>query len=253
MRIFKTIRSPFYNTEGGAGADGGQESGKTFTQADIDRIVGERLAREKAKYSDHEDIVQMVKQFGYSGNSAADIKAQLQTEYEQRQKEQELHELQQEAKEHGTDPDLLKEIKELKKELSEIKQESKEKKEQIEKEKAAVESFGKQVSDFKTKYPDVDFENLDKNEKFVRFAKRSHPSLSLVDIYEDFIDLASGAEKEAIAKIQSSVNRSTSSGRGKGEAEGGTYGLTPRQQQLAKIGDMTYKEFADRLKPIQNL
>lgn len=29
---------------------------KTFTQADLDRIVGERLAREQAKYADYDDL-----------------------------------------------------------------------------------------------------------------------------------------------------------------------------------------------------
>lgn len=33
-----------------------QEAEKTYTQADIDRIIGDRLAREKAKYADYEEI-----------------------------------------------------------------------------------------------------------------------------------------------------------------------------------------------------
>jgi hypothetical protein len=42
----------------GAGKDGGNggDAGKTFTQADLDRIVGERLTREKAKYADYDDL-----------------------------------------------------------------------------------------------------------------------------------------------------------------------------------------------------
>ncbi len=32
------------------------ESEKTFTQADVDRIAGERAAREKARYSDYSDL-----------------------------------------------------------------------------------------------------------------------------------------------------------------------------------------------------
>lgn len=45
----------------GEGSSGGESSGsgdgpKTFTQAEIDRIVENRLARERAKYSDYDDI-----------------------------------------------------------------------------------------------------------------------------------------------------------------------------------------------------
>lgn len=44
-----------------AAGDGGQGGGtapteKTFTQADLDRIVGERVARERDKYADYDDL-----------------------------------------------------------------------------------------------------------------------------------------------------------------------------------------------------
>lgn len=41
----------FYPDGGGAG---GGEGDKTFTQADLDRIVGERLTREREKYKDYD-------------------------------------------------------------------------------------------------------------------------------------------------------------------------------------------------------
>ncbi|MCC5580591.1 hypothetical protein IMZ11_33735 [Microtetraspora sp. AC03309] len=40
--------------QGDAGQDGGGD--KTFTQADLDRVVAERLARERAKYADYNDL-----------------------------------------------------------------------------------------------------------------------------------------------------------------------------------------------------
>jgi hypothetical protein len=44
----------------GEGGDGGGEGGKqeqaTLTQADVDRIVKERVSREKAKYADYDDL-----------------------------------------------------------------------------------------------------------------------------------------------------------------------------------------------------
>jgi len=44
---------------GGSGGDAGAGDGgggRTFTQADVDRIVSERLARERSKYSDYEQL-----------------------------------------------------------------------------------------------------------------------------------------------------------------------------------------------------
>lgn len=43
------------NTGGGAG-DGGAGGDKTFTQADVDRVVQERLGREKTKYADYDEL-----------------------------------------------------------------------------------------------------------------------------------------------------------------------------------------------------
>jgi type I site-specific restriction endonuclease len=42
--------------EGNEGTQEVQETGKTFTQADLDRIVAERLARESKKYADYDDL-----------------------------------------------------------------------------------------------------------------------------------------------------------------------------------------------------
>ncbi len=45
------------NTGGGAGAgDAGAGGDKTFTQADVDRVVQERLGREKTKYADYDEL-----------------------------------------------------------------------------------------------------------------------------------------------------------------------------------------------------
>lgn len=40
----------------GAGAGGGEQQGKTFTQAELDQILQDRVARERAKYADYEDL-----------------------------------------------------------------------------------------------------------------------------------------------------------------------------------------------------
>ncbi|WNM68300.1 scaffolding protein [Mycobacterium phage Tierra] len=57
--------SPAETPEGGAGGESGDKGGdkggagidgKTFTQADVDRIAGERALRERQKYADYDDL-----------------------------------------------------------------------------------------------------------------------------------------------------------------------------------------------------
>lgn len=49
----------------GGNGDGqtGEGEGKTFTQADLDRIVAERLARERSKYADYKDLKDKASKF----------------------------------------------------------------------------------------------------------------------------------------------------------------------------------------------
>lgn len=42
---------------------GGSPDGKTFTQADLDRIVADRLTRERQKYADYDDLKTKASQF----------------------------------------------------------------------------------------------------------------------------------------------------------------------------------------------
>jgi hypothetical protein len=56
--------------EGGEGAEGGAEGGegggdesRTFTQADLDRIVQDRVARERKKYEGHAELAKKAKAF----------------------------------------------------------------------------------------------------------------------------------------------------------------------------------------------
>lgn len=45
------------STEGEKPAEaGGKETGKTFTQADVDRIVQDRIARERERFADYDDL-----------------------------------------------------------------------------------------------------------------------------------------------------------------------------------------------------
>lgn len=230
--------------------DGGNNE-KTFTQAELDAIIGERLARERKNYADYEDlkaITAELEEFGFQGDPKA-IREAIRAQKEQFKKQQELEALQKEAKDTGTTPELLSEIKALKAEIAEFKSERQARKQAEEEQKKAAEAYQQQFADFAKKYPDIDLEKLGKDEKFTRFAKRSHPSLTLIEVYEDYVDMIGGAESEAAKKIMANIERSTSSGKEKG-TDGGTYGLTPAQLEIAKEAGMTAKEYADYRKRI---
>lgn len=254
--MFKSVKMPFFSAEGGGGdADADVEIpvGKTFTQEDVDRIVGERLTREKAARADYDDlkeVAETLKDFGYEG-SVSEVKALLKQQATERRKAAELRDLEEEADKTGTSPELLAEIKELKKELAEIKQDKLKQQKELEDKQKADDSFKEQVTVFNEKHPDVDVDKLSENKKFINFVQNSKPGLTLVDLYDNYIDLVGSAEAAAIEKIKANAERSTFSGKAKQEPSGGTHGLTERQQELAKGNGMTNKEYADLLKQVQ--
>lgn len=57
-----TTAAPESSTTGTEAAAGGEDGGAqptgTFTQSDVDRIVADRLARERSKYADYDDLKQ---------------------------------------------------------------------------------------------------------------------------------------------------------------------------------------------------
>ncbi|MFC3797906.1 hypothetical protein [Cohnella sp. GCM10012308] len=230
--------------------DGGQEQPvKTFTQEEVDRIVGERLSRAK-KPEDYEDLREIndhLKAFGYSG-TPAEVKAVLKQQAEEKRKAQELKDLEEEAEEKGASPELLADIKSVKEELKAIKKEKEDSEKAANEAKAREEAWNKQVTAFKEKHADVDIDQLGQNDRFVKFLSRANPALSLLEVYEDFLDLVGGAEAAAIAKIKSNNDRSTASGKGGGgDHTGGTYGLNDHQVKLAKQNGMSVKEYAELL------
>ena len=57
MRTTGTTSSAGQQSPGETGGEQSkQDGGQTFTQADVDRIVQERVAREKAKYPDYDEL-----------------------------------------------------------------------------------------------------------------------------------------------------------------------------------------------------
>jgi uncharacterized protein YdiU (UPF0061 family) len=91
------------------------ETERTFTQAELDAIVGDRLKRERAKYADYEDVKAKAQQFD-AAQEAAKSDLEKAVEERDRLKEQleqwkaERDRAEQVAKaaaEHGVDPALL--------------------------------------------------------------------------------------------------------------------------------------------------
>lgn len=251
--MFKSVKMPFFSAEGGGGNDDVEiTSGKTFTQEDVDRIIGERLSREKAARADYDDlkeVAETLKEFGYEG-SVAEVKAVLKQQATERRKAAELRDLEEEADKTGTSPELLAEIKAVKQELAEIKKKEEKQQKEIEEKQKADESFKEQIKEFNEKHPDIDVDKLSDNKKFINFVQKAKPGLSLVELYDTYIDLVGDAEAAAIEKIKANADRSTFSGKSKADPTGGTYGLSEYQQGLAKSNGMTNKEYADLLKDI---
>lgn len=239
------------------------ESGKVIFDADeqkeIDRIIGERVARVKSeKPQDYDDLLELAKvveDFDYKG-SAKDKAEALKQVREAQKQQAELDKLQKEADEDGITPGLAKKIKDLEdnleaktKALDEIVGERQATKQAVEDKKKADEAWENQLKEVQEdeKLKDIDLDKLAEDPKFKKFIKGK--ALPLKELLEDFIEFVGETEAEAIAKVKSKEERSTSSGKGN-SSDGASYGLTNRQKELAKKSGMTYKEYAEYKKQI---
>lgn len=226
-------------------------------QAEVNRIVEERLARERSKYSDYEDLrgtIAELNALGYEGN-AKEVKEAIRAAREESQRELELQALQEQEEIEGTSPALIKKMKDMEKELQSLKQEKENKIRAAEEKAKADEQTAIQINEFEDNFPDVDLQKLLTDEDFKEFMESSNPNLTVSQVYEKFSKYVHGAEKKAAAKIQSNLERSTSSGKQKGRND--TYGLTADQKAIVDDWNksarnakekMTYEEFAASLR-----
>lgn len=232
---------------------------KTFTQEDVDRIIGERLARVKAEkpadYDELKQIAETLEEFeAYKGLSATDKKALLKQAAEETRQQTELRKLEQMAEEEGITPALAKKMKDLEDKLEKsnkfIEEITNKEKQAIEEQQTKAkldEAWKKQVNEMEEAHPNVDLKALEVNQKFLKFIKGK--GLPLKELYEDFVEFIGETEAETIISIKSKELRSTSSGKGS-SSDGGGYGLTDRQKNLAKTAGMTFKEYAEYQKQI---
>lgn len=258
--MFKVNFIPRFDTQddysGGNGSAPDTTGEKTFTQSELDRIVKDRLVREREKYTGYDDlkaVVEELNQFGYAG-SAKEVREAIKAQKEAYQQSEELETLQQQAEEDGITPALAKKMKALEdklekstKVIEDLIGERESKQKEVETKKKADDEWNAQVKDFTDGYPDIDLDELAKNQKFMKFARGK--SLPLVELYTDFVEFIGEAEAETIAKVKSKNERSTSSGKS-ASSDGGSYGLSERQKTLAKNNGMQYKEYAELLKHV---
>ncbi|MDR3599377.1 MAG: hypothetical protein P4L49_02660 [Desulfosporosinus sp.] len=222
-------------------------------QAEVNRVVQERLAREQGKYADHEEykgIEEELKAFGYAG-TPKEIRETIKAQREETQRQAELVKLQEQAKTQGISPELLAEMKELKKELSELKGERQVQKQAAEAKTKLEANWNAQVKEMTEAHPDVDLEALPNDPKFTKFAKGKN--LPLKELYEDFVDFVGETQAGAIAKAKSKEQRSTGSGKG-ANSTGKNHGLSQDQMNTVDQWNkqnpkmkMSYQQFADRL------
>jgi len=232
------------------------ETGKVIfdqeEQAVVDRIVQERLARAKTPedYEHLKDIEKELEDFGWQG-TAAEKKEAIKAYKQELKAQQELEALEQQAKTTGKDPELLQAIKTLEKKIETLEGERNAHKQTEAQKKQAEEAWNKQVTEFQEAFTDVNLEALEKNAKFIDFIQGS--GWSLKTAYEKYLKIINEAEKEAFVKAISKESRSTPSGKGGGDHDGGSYGLNADEKAFVDEHNrkypkmkMTYKEYSER-------
>jgi uncharacterized protein YjiS (DUF1127 family) len=231
----------------------GEDGKVTFNeqeQAELDRIVTDRLSRESKKYEGHDElkaIADELSQFGYKG-TPLEIRQAIKTQREAYQQQAELEELQKQADDIGITPALAKEIKELKdeikstkSELADILGEKKAKLQEQQQKQQADENFKIQLDEFEAEYPDIDVNELGKNEEFLDFIEGSNWSLKTA--YKKFIKIHGEIEDKAMRKIAGKHMRSTSNA--KGESSTTDYnGLSAEQKADLSAWNRKYPHLA---------
>ena len=144
--------------------------------------------------------------------------------------------------------DEIRQEEEVKAVLNRRKEEEKKRGEVMADKKRQSEFLKTDVKRFIRDYPQVDAVKLEKNEKFRRFARGRLYKEPLAEIYTDYMEFVTDAEKAALAKADSRASRATGAG---GGAHDGS--LTSAQQKELESWNrlypqmkMTAKEFKGR-------
>ena len=238
------------------------ENGKVIfneqEQAELDRIVQDRLARESKKYDGHDDfkaVVDELRSFGYEG-TPSQIREAVKAQREAFQQQQELEALQKQADDNGITPALAKEIKELKDELKQSKKalddiltEKQAKALESQQKQQQEENWNTQVKEFEAEFPGTDLNEVGKNEKFLEFIEGS--GWSLKQAYKKFVKIYGEIETETISKVAGKQSRSTSSAKSESSTENYS-GLTTEQRESLAEWNKKYPHLAMTAQEFKN-
>ena len=231
----------------------------TEEQAKVDEIIRERISRVKpvdpVDYADLKEIATQLEEHGYFG-TPAEKRAALKAHNEDIAAQAEVERLQEESKNTGTSPALLREIAEAKKaaklandRLEAIEAKETEKSNKKEQEKNQQEVYQVARKELLAKH-EIDADDLGKNEKFMKFV-RGKVITNLCEEYENFTELIGDVGIEAMKKNAQKEMRSTSAGKGSGI--GSNSGLTTSQKSALEDWNtrnptlrMSVKEYLER-------
>lgn len=129
------------------------------------------------------------------------------------------------AKKAGTTVQQLQEEEENRSWIARKRQEEKDQKAAMDFIQKRNDFMRRDLEAFMGRHPDVDPGKLEKNPKFRKFAGSRLYKEPLSDLYEDFVDMVSDAERSAVEKAARKSSRGTGGGQ-----SGGADGLTPAQR-----------------------
>jgi hypothetical protein len=194
-----------------------------------------------------DEVFGLLRKFGYEG-TPEEIRKQVAKDVELDEREKELADLQDEADRTGANPDLLKRIKDLEKTIKTLSKKTEESEEEKAQTAESRQQAQQEIADLRKAFPkmtDTEYKALDSNKAFLDMI-RSSPTLPLVEVYRNYRAVVKDAQKLVNERRDSKRDRVT----GGGSDGGGTYGLTPRQQRLAREADMSNKQYAAALRQV---
>lgn len=205
---------------------GTEEDVKTFTQEEVDVLIAKGLEGKQGSKNDT-FIARQAKRYGIT-----------EEEYmEKMETQQHRRDMEKEAADEGVE-DVDKYIKDktLEDRISKIENKGKENAKWVEQETELLE-----------KYPSIDLRKLDTNKSFVKFVSNQKPGLSLLNMYEDFVELIGDVKADTLRQQTNKANRATNPGRGGSLSNDKTHGLSPTQLALCEENGIKPKDFASSL------
>jgi cell division ATPase FtsA len=251
--------------------EGKEKPEKMYTRSQMEKIIQDNIKRVEKKYQGElseagelKKIKDSLVKYGYKGD-AKEIAAAIESMVEEKTLNDDLEGLKAQLDDAEMDgaskaaiTAVMKKISKLEMKIEKNQGEKDEALKKLEEKQKKQDAFDaelkKQDEELQEKHPGVTIDKLLKNPRFAKFEKNANPRLTYLEVYEAYMDFASDSEKEAIEKLTDKQQRSTSSGKDKGDMDS-TWGLTRDQMDL--VDDfrrknpgtkLTYKSYAEKLK-----